>query len=244
MSVDVSIVIACYNEEPHLVESIAVIEDVLSSLIWSYELIFVEDCSTDKTKFLIQKLVSNNPKYKAIYHEKNEGRGKTVCDGILNSNGRVVGFLDIDLEVHARYLSSLIDPILKNKCDVSIAYRIYNVSLNPYILIRHFFSHGYRWLTRHLINLKVKDSEAGFKFFNREKIMPLINKSQFTGWFWDTEIMALSEKAHLKIQEINVLFLRRPEKVSTVNLLTDSIKSFKELLKFKKALKKSFQNYS
>ena len=81
------------------------------------------------------------------------------------------------------------------------------------------------------------DTEAGFKFFNRENILPVLAAVDNQHWFWDTEIMIRSYLTGLKITQIPTLFIRRFDKYSTVNPITDSIEYLVQLYRFKKRIK-------
>lgn len=234
MPYDVSIIIACYNEENLLVDSVREIEKVMAQTKYSYELIFIDDCSKDKTRELILQLVKDNPRYTHVFHEKNVGRGGTVCEGVRMAQGKIVGFLDIDLEVHARYIPSMIGAIEQDGCDVSTAYRIYKVHIRA--IPRHILSMGYRKLSRKYLGINLLDTETGFKFFDREKVLPVIDECKNKGWFWDTEVMILAQKHKLKIKEIPCLFIRRTDKISSVNVISDSIDYIVNLWKFRKQM--------
>ncbi len=120
---------------------------------------------------------------------------------------------------------------LQNGADVVSAIRIYNPSLR--LLIRIILSVGYHLLVRTVLKLPLKDTEAGFKFFNRQKIFPVLSTTKDPGWFWDTEIMARSYKAKLNIVELPCLFIRRYDKKSSVNLIRDTIQYMINLIQFK-----------
>src|SRR3989344_4091590 len=121
---DVSIIIACYNEMPHLPESVREIEDVLDHPTYSYELSFIDDCSRDSTRAAIQQLCQRKPQQnRYVFHEKNVGRGGTVREGFALAQGSVAGFLDIDLEVRAWYIPVLV-AYLRSGYDVVCAERI------------------------------------------------------------------------------------------------------------------------
>lgn len=235
MEYDVSIIIACYNEEPLLEQSVKELRQVMDQTRYSYELIFVDDCSKDKTREIIKRIVLGQQNMRFLFHEKNKGRGGTVKDGIKMASGRIVGFLDIDLEVHARYIPSMIQAII-NGYDVVTGYRFYKVDLNPVSFLRHVLSIGYRKIMKQALKLPLNDTETGYKFFNREKILPVLEKTMNQGWFWDTEIMALAYYAGLKIIEIPCLFIRRTDKVSSVKIFKDSFDYLIALRSFKKEM--------
>lgn len=105
--------LACYNEGPVLVENVAAIIDVLDQCRWAYELVLIDDCSADATPALIRDIVAAYPDHqiKAAFHDRNQGRGATVVEGMRAGRGAIVGYLDVDLEVHARYLPSCNGPM-------------------------------------------------------------------------------------------------------------------------------------
>ena len=104
-NIDLSLIIPCYNEEEILVNNVRRIKDILDVAMVKYEIIFVDDFSSDRTSIIINSLVSEiiNTGQSFI---KNMGRGKSVSDGIKASKGRVVGFIDIDLSTSPVYIPS------------------------------------------------------------------------------------------------------------------------------------------
>jgi glycosyltransferase involved in cell wall biosynthesis len=234
---DLSLIIPCYNEGEIFEQNVKKVFSVLEQTDFSYEVIFVEDCSTDKTLAKIKKIIKANPRFNlgVIYHQKNLGRGRAVADGFLEARGKIVGFIDIDLEVPADYIPRFVNAINEGN-DLAIANRVYDLKLRN--LTRWIASKGYIFLRDLLLKTDFQDTEAGYKFFNRQKILPVLKKTKDSGWFWDTEIMVRSKKANLKIIEIPTVFIKNFEKKSTVNLIPDSIEYFIKLVKFNKEFKK------
>jgi glycosyltransferase involved in cell wall biosynthesis len=235
-TLDLSLVVACYNEADYLIDSIREVVDTLDQTRYSYELIFIDDCSKDNSRELIDLLISQYPdkSFRKIFHEQNKGRGGTVTEGILNAHGHVVGYIDIDLETHARYIPSCVAAV-KGGYDVVVARRYHHIQLPS--LYRYILSTGYRLLVKWNFGFPTMDTEAGFKFFNRENILPVLSAVENQHWFWDTEIMIRSYLNGLKITEIPSLFIRRFNKHSTVNPITDSIEYLVQLYRFKKRIK-------
>ena len=227
--------IACYNEEPIFRESIEKLFDVMRSTCWQYEIIFVDDHSQDKTLTMIDEIIQNHPEMNIskIAHAHNTGRGRAVADGIRASRGTYVGYLDIDLEVGAHYIPLMVNA-LKQGADVATAFRVYKATLR--LFNRVVLSMGYRILLHLLIKLPVKDTETGFKFFKREKVMTILDQADDPGWFWDTQIMAYAYHSGMKIVELPCLFIRRYDKKSSVKVFRDSVQYFLHLLKFSKRI--------
>ena len=230
-----SLVIACYNEEQTLVANFAEIKETLQALHRPFEVIFVDDVSRDRTRDLIREIVAQNPELdlKVILHDQNKGRGGTVSDGFRAARGEIAGYLDVDLEVHCRYIPSLVQEIGKG-ADIATVRRIYAFQLRH--LDRYVMSRGYSWLVRLLLNVDIRDTETGYKFFRREKVMPLLDEIQDQGWFWDTEFMVRALRKGLTLKEVPGAYVRSDYKTSTVSGVRDSIAYFGRLLRFRREL--------
>ncbi|MCM8761237.1 MAG: glycosyltransferase [Candidatus Omnitrophica bacterium] len=234
--IDLSLILACYNDAEYLEESVKEIFKILDMTRLNYEIIFVYDCGTDDTLSVINKIedkYKDIKRIKKIVHLKNEGRGKSVRDGIKISEGDVVGYIDVDLDVHPRHIPYMVSTIVNDGYDVATAFRYYKVTLSPLFMLRHILSHGYRFISRALLHEGLKDSESGYKFFKRDKVLPLINISRYDGWFWDTEIMMYCLYSGLKVKEIPCVFERRGDKKSSVRIIDTVIGYLVDLIQFK-----------
>lgn len=230
-TIDLSLVIACYKDGNYLEDSLREIEQTLAQTRYSYELILIDDCSPDGSARIAEAAAAARPNCRLILHPQNIGRGGTVSEGMRLAQGRYVGFLDIDLEVHARYIPAML-LALEEGYDGATAHRFYEIRWKPDIFFRHLLSVTYRKMVRCILGLPFKDTETGYKFFCRERILPLLDRTHSPGWFWDTEIMAQCHYHGLRIKEIPALFLRRPERTTTVKPIHDSVVYFRELLRF------------
>ena len=231
-----SLVLACYNEAEHLETSFAEIRDTLEQTRWPYEIIFVDDLSRDRTREILRAIVAAHPALdlRLLLHDVNRGRGTTVADGFRVARGEIAGYLDVDLEVHSRYVPSLVRAI-EGGADVATVRRIYAFQIR--VLDRYFMSRGYSFLVRRLLGLPFHDTETGYKFFRRETVVPLLDEIEDGGWFWDTEFMARAARRGLKVAEIPGAYVRREDKTSTVRGLPDSALYFRQLLRFRRKLR-------
>jgi glycosyltransferase involved in cell wall biosynthesis len=232
MTLDLSLIVPCYNEARHLRASTQAVVETLGLTPWTWEIVFVDDGSTDETAAIIRELCAVTPRCRALFHPANRGRGAAFKTGFAASRGRVTGFVDIDLEVHARYIPSLVNEIERHGADVVAGHRHFLLRQTGG-LHRSALSWGYRRLCDLLLSLDLEDSETGCKFFRRETTSEVILASENDGWFWDTEVMARARLANLRIHEIPVLFLRRPDKTSTVRPLHDSLAYLRALHDFR-----------
>lgn len=232
---DVSILVPCYLEEKHLGESVRELLAIMDATRWSYEVVFVDDCSPDGTGRIIDEVIAAHPAHalSKITHERNTGRGRAVADGARAAAGAVIGFIDIDLEVHARYIPSLVLAV-RAGADIAIVDRVYKI--RPSLMHRAILSKGYRRLVELVLGIDLPDTEAGFKFFRREVLLGLIPQVEDEGWFWDTEVVVRSAFAGCRIVSVPALFLRRHDKASTVKLWRDTTAHLVKLVRFRRRL--------
>jgi glycosyltransferase involved in cell wall biosynthesis len=231
----VSVVLACYNEEQILRDSFAEIRETLEELGRPFEILLVDDMSRDRTREMLREIVEANRDLdiRVILHETNRGRGATVTDGFRAARGEIAGYLDVDLEVHSRYIPALVKAIERG-ADVATVRRIYAFQIRH--LDRYFMSRGYSWLVKRLLGIRLHDTETGYKFFRRETLLPVLDACRDPGWFWDTEFMALAARRGLRIEETPGAYVRRADKRSTVSGVRDSVLYFRRLLAFRRRL--------
>jgi glycosyltransferase involved in cell wall biosynthesis len=229
---DFSLVVPCYNEASHLRTSVTAVLEMLDQTRWDWELVFVDDHSRDETREIIRELCAGDSRMRYVFHEYNRGRGAAFKTGFAATTGRVTGFIDIDLEVNARYVPALVNVIERHGADVATGLRFYLVRQTG-ALHRILLSWVYRALIRVLLNVSVVDTETGCKFFKRATATDAVLGSESDGWFWDTEVMARAALAGLTIEEMPVLFLRRFDKRSTVRVWRDSWDYLRELFRFR-----------
>ena len=230
--------IACYNEEEVLAESFEELLETLKQMGRSFEVLFVDDFSRDGTREVIRSLVEAHPEVdtRVILHDANRGRGATVSDGFRAARGEIAGYLDIDLEVHPRYIPSLLRAIEKG-ADVATVRRIYAFQARS--LDRYVMSRGYSFLVRRLLAVSLHDTETGYKFFRRQPLLPVLDEIRDPGWFWDTEFMVRASRRGLRVVEVQGAYVRRHDKKSTVKGMRDSIRYFAKLWAFRGALRGS-----
>lgn len=236
--VGISLILACYNEGPTFQVSIDKIIDALRKTKKRWEIIFVEDKSTDNTAKTVKKLANEIKTSKAIFHKKNMGRGKSVADGIMAAEANICGYLDIDLEIPEKYIRLFVKEIEKGY-DMTVGKRFYEGGFKS--LARFLASKIYALLVNFFLKIPISDTEAGYKFFRRSKILPVLTHVKDKHWFWDTEICARAYWAGLKISEVPVIFNRRHDKKSTLKLIPDSIEYFKNLIAFRREIPKAFR---
>jgi len=216
-----SLIVTTYRETEVLAGSLPRIAAVLRGLGRPCELVFVDDGSGDGTPEWVERESRAYPDLspRVLRHPTNRGRGQTLRTGFQAARGAYCGYLDLDLEVDASYLADAVR-LLDEGADVVVGVRTYEKT-RPGFDPRTFLSVGYRHLSRHVLRHRLADTETGFKFFRRDRLLPLLPAIVEGGWFFDTEVMMVSWLAGRRIAELPVVFRRRHDKVSTVKVARD-----------------------
>ena len=232
---DVSLILTGFNEGRALRKNLRLVKEVLDSTRYSWEIILIDDQSHDGTARVFSDFAEKNRGVRAFFHEKNVGRGGTVMEGMRNAKGRVVGYLDTDLEILPVHIAEFIRAVDKG-ADVVIARRHYNLTTS--VFLRMVLSQGYVFIMRKWLGLGFRDTEAGCKFFNRRRILPVLESVKDKRWFFDTEVVVRSFYEGLRVVELPVVYVWNPDKESSVNVLRDIWCYLGQLWRFKGTMKK------
>jgi len=203
-----SLIIPAYNEEKRIGEVL----DILTKKLKDYEIIVVDDGSTDKTKE-----IALSKGVKVISYKKNRGKGYAVKKGFLNANGDLIGFVDADKSISYIYIERVFDAL--KDADVAIASRRSKDSKitvkQP--LIRRLASRLFNlFVVRLVFGLDISDSQCGCKAMKKEAAKYLARKTESNGFEFDVEMLWLAKLRGYKIKEVPVVW--KHEKNSTFNL--------------------------
>lgn len=226
---DLSLVLPCYREGPEFPAKIVELCEWLSAQAWKSEVWLVDDGGSERARIeSIPKEIGGMPVFREFL-PKNGGRGGAVKAGISRACGEWTGFLDVDLEVHYRFLLETMERL--SAADGVVGKRSYPAQ--DHRPERVFYSRLYRGFARKSLRLPVEDPECGYKFFHRQRFLPVIAQVRDTGWFFDTELVYRAAKAGLRWAEQPVLYQRDPQKISTVAPLRDGTRSVSKMLQLR-----------
>ena len=199
-----SIIIPCFNEQ----KTIGVIINKVRNLKdYDKEIIIVDDCSTDGTKEILQKLDDSNS-IKIIYNDRNCGKGYCIKKGINSSTGSVIIIQDADLEYDPNDIPKLINPIQNGNADVVYGSRF--VGSEEKRVLFYWHSLGNKFLTtlsNMFTNLNLTDMECCYKAF-KSKIIKDVNLKENRFGF-EPEITAKISKKEIKIYEVGIKYFGR-----------------------------------
>jgi glycosyltransferase involved in cell wall biosynthesis len=236
----ISVVIPCFNEERSIYANIKTILGYLENHFEHFEIIAVNDGSTDQTIGELRRAQSELP-LTIIDNYANEGKGKAVKDGILKSSGDIVMFLDADLAIPIEELEKFIAEI-NNGYDLAIASRFIpgGKTIKKVLWYRVIMEKAFRLIRTVIINnYTVKDTQCGFKIFRREaamKVFPLLRIKRFA---FDAEIIFVAGKFKQKIKELPIA-LQNPIR-SHVRIVRDPINMISDLIKIR--INDTLRNY-
>ena len=222
-----SIIIPCYNEENNIKQ---IIEKVLDSPVENKEIIIVDDCSTDKTRTVLENeikpLVSQ-----IIYHEKNSGKGAALRTGFKHATGDAVIIQDADLEYNPGEYVRVVEPIFNDEADIVYGSRfLTNKSVGGYRL-NYIANKVLTFVSNLFTGLKLTDMETCYKVFKREIIQSIDIKEKRFGF--EPEITAKISKGNYRINEVPISYRPRTKEEGKKIGLKDGIRALYCIVKYR-----------
>lgn len=227
-----SVVIPAYNEEERIDNSLNTIIRYMENRGYRYEIIVVNDGSTDKTVDIVKNFSVRNKNINLILNEKNMGKGYSVKKGILESNGEYILFSDSDLSTPIEEIEKLIR-YLQEDYDIAIGSRALpnsDVQIHQ-SFHRELMGKIFNLITRILTLMDIKDTQCGFKCFKKDAAKNIFRRQIINGFSFDVEILYIAKKLGYKIREVPVVWLNSNS--TRVNLIKDSIRMFIDLLRIR-----------
>lgn len=233
-----SIVIPAYNESENLKKGILKnVEAYLIKQNYTYEVLIVDDGSIDKTADIIKKQIKALKNFRLIQNPHG-GKAMAVITGFLKSNGELALFADMDQATPIEEIEKIL-PKFEEGFDVVIGSRSGRKGAP---LIRKLMAFGFATLRNLILGLSFKDTQCGFKAFNREsinKIFPDLLKKWQTmkaggaavNAGFDVETLFIAKKKGFKICEVEVLWHHVGSE--RVQMIRDSLEAVKDILRIK-----------
>ena len=207
----ISILMPAYNEGDRIYNNLLKSCEVFRKFRFPFEILAIDDGSSDDTKDEIKKAVSCRSEIKLVENLTNSGKGFALKNGFLNATGNIIVFLDSDLEIDPFQVGDLLKAMRNNNAEIAIGSKRHGKSNVDYPLTRKILSVGYYTMIRLMFNLPVRDTQSGIKAFRRDvldKIFPNILCKKYA---FDIEILANAVRNGYKIVEvpIKIVFSRK-----------------------------------
>ncbi|WP_158862423.1 bifunctional glycosyltransferase family 2/GtrA family protein [Leifsonia sp. AG29] len=223
------IVVPVHNEQATLETSIERLHAYLTSAVpQSWRITIADNASTDATPELADRLAARLPGVVAV-HLPLKGRGRALKTVWSASPAEVLVYLDEDLSTDLAALPPLVAPLLSGHSDLAIGTRLGRSSRVTRGGKREFISRSYNLLLRRTMAVGFSDAQCGFKAIRREVAERLLPLVEDTGWFFDTELLILAERAGLRIHEIPVDWVDDPH--SSVDIVRTAREDLKGMIR-------------
>lgn len=208
----ISLVLPAYNEARRLPPYLAAVRTHLDArYAGAYEVIVVDDGSTDGLGEVLERLGAEWPALRTVRHAVNRGKGAAVRSGVLESRGGLVLFADADgatpIEEEARLAEAI-----RAGADLAIGSRLLDGEGRAVARRWHRGLAGrlFAAAARRLLRLSVRDTQCGFKMFRGEVGRGLFAEAREPGYLFDLEVLALAARRGLKVAEVPVRWTEVP----------------------------------
>ena len=224
----ISIVIPVYNFANDIEQTIRKINEFLNKNSENFEIIFVNDGSTDKTAEVISKFCNEN--IKLINLDGNQGKGMAIKQGIMSGGGDYLIFTDADLPYGLEIINIFVSK-LKSGYQVVLGSRILakSSSVDHYGLKRRILSYIFKKSANLILLNEISDTQCGIKGFSKQASKDIFNQVKTVKFAFDVEVIYLAQKLDYKIAQIPVVLLSNA--ASSMNLFKDGLMMFVDLAK-------------
>ena len=201
----ISVLIPCYNEENTISQVIIKVERSLLNLNIDFEIIVIDDCSSDDSLNKLLDLKNQN-KIKLITHNQNLGKGAAIATGFKHLTGQIILIQDADLEYDPDDYKKLLLPF--NEASADVVYGSRFLGGGKYVRI-HFFWHYLAnkiltFICNLFINLNLTDMETGYKVF-KTSVLKSINLKE-KSFSFEPEVTIKLAKKKYKFFEVPVTY--------------------------------------
>jgi glycosyltransferase involved in cell wall biosynthesis len=186
-----SVIVPVYKQEKTIADDLSTILYNLDQIRYDYEVIAVIDGTIVDNSFKITKSI-NHPKLKVIGYKHNHGKGYAIRYGMAHTKGDYVAFIDSGMEIDPNGISLLIEHMEWYNADIIVASKRHPASIVNYPLDRRILSFGAQIISRFLLGIKVRDTQAGLKIFKRKVLIKVLPRLLVKNYAFDLEILAVA----------------------------------------------------
>lgn len=219
------VTIPVHNEERDLEPCVRRLHRHLTeSFPYPFRITIADNASTDRTAQVAAALVDALAGVVAV-HLPEKGRGRALSAVWSHSPAPVLAYMDVDLSTDLAALLPLVAPLISGHSDLAIGSRLARSSRVVRGAKRELISRGYNLLLRGALAARFSDAQCGFKAIRKDVALRLLPLVRDTGWFFDTELLVLAERAGLRIHEVPVDWVDDPD--SRVDIVSTAIADLK-----------------
>jgi glycosyltransferase involved in cell wall biosynthesis len=217
----VSVIVPAYNEGVRLEHNLKETIKTFEEFGCRYEIIVVDDGSTDNTLHIAKKISQQYPQIIIADNKVNFGKGRALKKGFRFCSGDWVVFLDADLSLHPIQIETFFDILRLDDADVVIGSKFHPNSQISYPFLRRLLSLGYYYFTKVLFGLPVRDTQTGLKLFKYRVLKDVFPRILVRQFAFDIEILVNAYRLGYKIVEAPVSLTRHwPSSVTVRSMQT------------------------
>jgi putative flippase GtrA len=228
------VVIPVHNEETDLETGVRRLHAYLSTAVpYTFQITVADNASTDSTLAIARRLAAELPEV-AVVHLGRKGRGLALRTVWSRSPSPVLSYMDVDLSTDLAAILPLVAPLISGHSDLAIGTRFARGARVVRGLKRETISRGYNLLLRGTLAARFSDAQCGFKAIRADVAAELLPLIVDTGWFFDTELLVLAQRAGLRIHEVPVDWIDDPD--SRVAIIPTAVADLKGIARVGRTL--------
>ncbi|WFE43343.1 dolichyl-phosphate beta-glucosyltransferase [Verrucosispora sp. WMMD1129] len=228
------VVVPVYNEEVDLGPSVRRLHAHLAEHFpYPFRITIADNASIDGTPAVAEALTVELPEVR-VRHLSAKGRGRALRAAWSASDAPVLAYMDVDLSTDLAALLPLVAPLISGHSDVAIGTRLARTARVVRGARREVISRTYNLLLRGTLAVRFSDAQCGFKAIRADVARELLPLVQDTGWFFDTELLVLAQRAGLRIHEVPVDWIDDPD--SRVDVVATAVADLRGIGRLGRAL--------
>ncbi|MDD5557601.1 MAG: glycosyltransferase family 2 protein [bacterium] len=229
----ISVVIPAYNEEERLGETLERVCAYLSRQAYGWEVIVVDDGSTDGTASLCRAFAGRDPRVRLASNPGNRGKGYSVRHGVDEARGDCILFSDADLSAPIEDVERLLEPVLRGGFDIAIGSRAVpgaDIRIRqPWH--RELMGRIFNGIVRLVALRGFSDTQCGFKLFRAAAAKDLFRRQRIERFSFDVEALYLARRLGYRVAEVPVTWSDSPS--SRVRVAADPYRMFLDVLRIR-----------
>ena len=230
---DISLVIPAYNESGIIMDTIQTVSARLAELTAEYEVLIVDDGSTDGMTELVRGC--GDPRVRLEGYASNRGKGCAVRTGMLAAQGDLILCTDADLAYGVDVFAGLLERLRTGEADLVIgSRRMGGEGYKNYPPLRILMSKCFGLLS-HMISGLPYDTQCGIKAYRRQAAQAIFSRCTTDGFSFDFEVLMRADKLGLKVEQFPVSVINFRE--SKVNVVRDSARMFRDVFRIRKKVR-------
>jgi putative flippase GtrA len=227
------VVVPVYNEEIDLEPCVRRLHAYLTQgFPYRFRITIADNASIDGTAAVAQRLANELPEVDAVRLEQ-KGRGRALKHVWTHSDAAVLAYMDVDLSTDLGALLPLVAPLISGHSDLAIGSRLAHGSRVVRGAKREFISRSYNLILRGTLAARFSDAQCGFKAIRGDVAARLLPMIEDTGWFFDTELLVVAERAGLRIHEVPVDWVDDPD--SRVDIVSTAMADLRGIVRLTRA---------